>query len=309
MDTDGRPSITYTDNNNQYARDEFTLTGLFSQGTPYVKVAKLSNGPSLLASHGGISATYPVQFRSAPAGNATWPNTAAGQNLPSLDITGNGAYVDDTAANLVVRIDLADASATGFTRDLAAYNANRGTDVAATRLQYVARWDTPGGTNGQGDTYYVAAEVGSGAPTFYGGKLDSTDAFNNGTSAVGVSYRGQTGFTVTGSISGNTLFLQVPLSEVNATIGGNLLSFASYSLAGPADTAIQGQTTSSQVVVAMRTIDAAPPMDVVLSALGAGTGLPEVPWLPVMLLTGAAAVAVRQRRRARPRGAQERAVA
>ena len=315
IDSNGRPSVVFTDNNNQYGRDEYGATGLYSQGTPYVKVAHLTSGPSLLAGHADIATTVPTQYRTTAAGNATWPNTAAGagNNLQTADITGAGASIDASGQNLVIRVDVADqnlgtALDTDVTNDLATYNANRGTDVPGTREQYVVRWDTPGGSNGQGDTYYVAADLtGSGQPSFYGGLLNANNAFNNATSAVGVAYRPKTDGTdvpVTGAITGGTITFTVPLAKVGAVAGGKLISFAAYSLAGPADSAIaaQGQTstTGAQVITAMRTLDASAPLDVVLTTAGPGSNLPEMPLLPLGIVAAAGTVfAVRRRRTGR----------
>ena len=315
MDSNGRPSVVYTDNNNQYARDEYGATGLFSEGTPYVKVAHLTSGPSLFAGDPAIATTVPTQYRTTAAGNATWPNTAAGSgnNLQTADILGAGASLDVSGQNVVIRVDINDQTLgttldTDVTNDLATYNANRGTDVPGTREQYVVRWDTPGGSNGEGDTYYVAADVtGSGQPTYYGGKLNANNVLSNANSAVGVAYRPKTDGTdipVTGAINGGEITFTVPLASIDAVAGGRMLSFAAYSLAGPADTTLSAAGTSdssgAQIVAAMRTLDASAPLDVILTQPGPGSNLPEMPLLPLgVVIAGATGLVVRQRRRAR----------
>ena len=290
MDSDGRPAVVFTDNNNSFARQEVS-TG--SQGSPFVKVARLSTGPSLLVGHGPYAITYPTDYRTSAAGDATWPNTTAGKNLPALDILGSGVSTDGTL--LTARIDLADASTTGFVRDLNAFNtqssAAGSTDVPATRLQYVARWDF------NGETYYLAADVSNtGTPTYYGGKLDASNQLSNGNAAVGVAYRPQAGVSVTGKIQGNTLLITGHLSDFGASPTSTLVSYAAHSLAGPADTVLAGQTTSSQIFTTVRNVDSSPPMDAVLTTPSAN--VPEAPWAGLMVLgTAAAVVAVGARRR------------
>jgi hypothetical protein len=286
MDSDGRIAVTFTDNNNSFGRQESSLG---SQGSPYVKVARLANGPSLLTGHGPYALTFPTDLRTSAAGDATWPNTSAGTNLPSLDIIGSGVSVSGTS--LVARIDLRDPSAAGIVRDLAAYNAVTTTDLPATRTQYVARWDS------RGETYYLAAEADStGALTYYGGKVDSSNALSNGNSAVGVSYRPQSSFVVTGKVQGNSLLITGRLSDFAAAAGDTLVSYGSYSMAGPADALISGQAASSQVFASMRTVDSSPPMDAVLAAAPA-TNVAETPWAPLLVAGALGTAAVLARRR------------
>ena len=258
MDSDGRPEVVYCDNNNAFAREEASLG---SQGSGFVKVAQQASGPSLLVGHGPYASTYPASYRAAKGHDATWPNTAAGTNLPSLDITGSGVSVD--GGNLVARIDLGD---TAFARDLSAYNsaqqAGGSTDPAATRMQYVLRWDTV-----KGESRYLAAEAdASGTLTYFGGKLDSSNAVSNGNSPVAVAYRPQSGTTVTGLLSGTTLTLRAPLSQLGAAAGDRLVSVQAFSLAGPSDEVLSGEPETAQVLAAMREIDAAPPLDAQLVA-------------------------------------------
>jgi hypothetical protein len=261
MDSSGRVQVVYCDNNTSFARQEVAEG---SQGSGFVKVARLATGPSLLAGHAPFAVTYPTSYRKAAAGDATWPNTAAGVNLPSLDITGVGANLD--GSDLVGRIDLSDAGAAAFARDLTAYNtassAAGSTDPSATRLQYVLRWDSP-----EGETYYLTAETdSSGNATYYGGKVDSSSAVNNVSSAVAIAYRPQTGFTVTGQVSGHSLLLRAPLSQFGLHAGSTLVALGAYSLAGAADTTLAGQPETSQVLAAMRDVDSSPAIDALLSA-------------------------------------------
>jgi hypothetical protein len=89
---------------------------------------------------------------------------------------------------------------------------------------------------------------------------------SNVSSAVAIGYRPQSDYTVTGTIAGNSLILHAPLSAFNLHPGSTLLSFASYSLAGPSDQVLSGAPETSQVFASMRTVDSSPPIDAVLAA-------------------------------------------
>jgi hypothetical protein len=256
MDADGRVISVIQDNNNTFAAQEVSLG---SQGSAWVKVTRLATGPSLLRGHGPYAFTYPTAFRPSAAGDATWPNTAAGKNLPSLDILGSGVFADGPL--VVGRIDLGDAGTAAFTRDLAAYGAVSSTDAPASRLQYVVRWE-----HGS-DMYYMTAEANSsGALTFYGGKLDASNAVSNVNSAVGIAYRPQTAFPVTGQLQGHTLLLRGQMSTFGGlSVGSQLISYQAFSLAGPSDELLSGVPETAQIAASMRDVDGSPPMDAIIA--------------------------------------------
>lgn len=272
LSSQGRVSTVFSDNNNAFARDTGSSTQL---GSPFVKVAPLIHGPSLFANTPGFDITPSSQCTPAASGDATWPNRAGAANLSGLDIT--GSCVGSDGANLVARVQLTDASAKAMAAALQGYNAARGTDAPAARLQYVVRWES--GT----DSYYVVAEAAAdGTLSYYGGKLSGADAVNNANAAVAVTYRPQNGVTVTGHREGNTLVLSVPLGQVAAASGQTLYGTQAFSFAGPSDMALAGQPASQQVFTAVRNVDAAPALDVVLAALpvtppgiGGGAGTPS----------------------------------
>jgi MYXO-CTERM domain-containing protein len=221
---------------------------------------------------------------------------------------------------VVGRIDLADAGAAAFTRDLAAYSAVTSTDIPATRLQYVVRWEYAG------DNWYLAAETDSaGKLSFYGGKVDSSSAVSNVNAAVAIAYRPQTAFPVTGEIQGNTLLLRGRMADFGVVPGSTLISYQAFSLAGPADALLAGAPQTSQIFATMRDVDGAPAMDAVIAgpeqqplvpipggpaqpvalagspntaAAPAGTGLASLAALGLLGLLGAG---VRRRRRSNAR--------
>jgi hypothetical protein len=136
----------------------------------------------------------------------------------------------------------------------------------------VLRWED--GT----DAYYMAADSdASGNLTFYGGKVDGSNAISNATSAVGIAYRPQASFPVTGKVGGNTLLLQADMSQFHLAAGSTLQGLAAYSLAGPSDAS---SAASSQIFTAMRTVDASPPMDAVLAAVTTTQGGGQPPSTP-----------------------------
>jgi hypothetical protein len=311
MDADGRAINVIQDNNNTFATQELSLG---SKGSAWVKVTKLARGPSLLRGHGPYSSTYPTAFRSSKAGDATWPNTAAGTNLPALDILGSGVFADGPL--VVGRIDLAAAGAAAFSRDLAAYSAVSSTDLPASRLQYVVRWEHGG------DTWYLTAESDStGKLTFYGGKVDASNAVSNVNVAVAIAYRPQAAFPVTGEIQGNTLLLRGRMADFGVVPGSTLISYQAFSLAGPSDALLAGAPETSQVFATMRDVDGSPPMDAVIAGPEqqplvpipggkpqpvARAGSPNAAaappstgfaWLAALVLVGLLSTGVRRRRR------------
>src|SRR5258708_8962135 len=99
VDSDGRIGVAFMDNHNQFAVDE-TVGG--QQGVPFVLFSKLLRGPSLFAQapsvrRGSIAGSHP-----AAVGDAVWPNTATGTELPSLDVRGARLSLDGQG-NLVGR--------------------------------------------------------------------------------------------------------------------------------------------------------------------------------------------------------------
>jgi MYXO-CTERM domain-containing protein len=134
------------------------------------------------------------------------------------------------------------------------------TDLPASRLQYVVRWEYAG------DTWYLTAEADSaGKLTFYGGKVDAGNAVSNVNAAVAIAYRPQTAFPVTGEIQGNTLLLRGRLAAFGVAPGSTLISYQAFSLAGPADAVLAGAPETSQVFATMRDVDGSPPMDAVIA--------------------------------------------
>lgn len=264
VDHDGRVGVVYTDNNNKFGVDE---TSLGSQGSPYVLFSKLAKGPSLHAGGGSFSRTFPTAYRSAPSGDATWPNTAAGTELRSLDITGSGVFVD--GKDLVARIDLRDASVAGMSRDLTTWNAHRGSDLAADRVQYVA-WFAAGR-----NVYYLGFDQNSSkARRAYAGKVSATNAILNGNSPVGTTYDPQSGFTASYRVQANTLLLRAPLKQFGVSKNSVLTSYSSFALAGPDDRSLVAANKDSTILSIDRVVDASPPMDAVLASAAAQPRVP-----------------------------------
>ena len=254
VDQTGRVGVVFMDNNNGLAANPRTNS---TKNGPFVEFAKVISGPSLLAPTGTTPATISVSIpegsRSAPAGDATWPNTALGTNLPALDLTGASVFTNN--GDLVARMTLADTTRAGFASALAAYRAvpQVGT-TQADRLQYVFRFST-----GE-DVFHLSMEYNlDGTFRFFGGQLGANDALSNGTSTLGAGYHTDAAFPVVGSIDSTGITLRSPLSAFGLAAGSRITGANAFSMAGPAE-AIELLITNP-----MRTVDATPPFDATLT--------------------------------------------
>jgi len=262
VDQTGRVGVVFMDNNNGLAANPRTNA---SKAGPFVEFAKEISGPSLLAPTGTTPSTIAVTVMdstsSDAAGDATWPNTAAGTNLASLDLLGALSFANN--GDLVARIRLGDTTRAGMARDLTAYNAVTQVGVtAADRLQYVFRFSTAE------DVFHMSAEYSSnGEFRFFGGKLDANDGLTNGTSILGAGYHTDASFPVVGSFESGTLTLRGPLAAFGLAVGAQITGASVFTMAGPAEKIEKVMTNP------MRTIDATPPFDstLVTQTLGATT--------------------------------------
>jgi hypothetical protein len=254
FDQTGRVGVVFMDNNNGLAADPRTNP---SKAGPFVEFAKEISGPSLLAPTGTtpstINISIPESSRGDPAGDAKWPNTAAGTNLPALDLLGASVFINN--GDLVARLPLSDATSGGMAHDLAAYNAvtQVGT-TTADRLQYVFRFST------DEDVFHLSAEYNSnGTFRFFGGKLDANDRLSNGTSTLGAGYHTDTAFTVVGTVGVGAITLRAPLSAFGLAAGSRVTGANAFALAGPAE------SIEKLITNPMRTVDATPPFDATLT--------------------------------------------
>ena len=153
-------------------------------------------------------------------------------------------------------VTLKDATTAGMARDLAAYNNTFATDNDAERLQYVLSFSTAD------DVFHFSLEFNrSGTLRFFGGRLDGNDSVQNGTGAiVGMRYATDALLPVTGSLSKDTITVQVPASALGLAAGAKLTGVAAYATAAPAES----NPTAGLVMNSARTVDATPPFEVVL---------------------------------------------
>jgi hypothetical protein len=251
-DQTGRVGVVSMDNNNGLAAEPRTNP---TKNGSFTVFAKEVSGPSLLAPTGArsgtISVSIPENGRANPRGDATWPNTAAGRNLPALDLLGSSVFTSGT--DLVARIPVADATRAGMARDLAAYNAVPQTTPPADRLQYVFRFSTAE------DVFHLSMEYNSdGTIRFFGGKLDANDKYTNGTSTLGAGYHTDAGYPVVGTAHNGVITLRAPLAAFGLAVGSRITGANAFSMAGPSE------TLDVSIVDPMRTIDATPPFDATL---------------------------------------------
>ena len=281
FDSTGRLGVVYQDNNTASFQDKPRGTDSDPEDfSPFVYFAKEVTGPTLYATTSPVNVAIPRDARDDPAGDATFPNTAAGTNIAALDI--RRSSVSLVGSNLVARLKLADASASAMTAALSAYNAGALTQPAE-RLQYILRFNT--GT----EAYHMSYEVPlTGAPRAFGGKLNTnpttpgTDPGDDGivnpgapTSLIASGYHTDPGFTVTATVTpgaNGEIVLTAPASQFGVNAGNSLFSVTGFATAGPLEQVEQAQTGVVQnAAYVMRTVDAAPPFDTTLGVPTAAT--------------------------------------
>jgi hypothetical protein len=254
----------YEDNNTASFQDDQTTNPGASDKVdqePFVYFAKETTGPTLFASTSPANVSIPRDARDDPAGDATWPNTAAGTNIPGLDI--RRASIGLTGTNLVAHIKLADASTSAMTGAITQYNAVTCTPPCqAQQLQYVMRFNTGN------EAYHMDLEVlPDGTMRAFGGKLDASNDYivnpASPTAVLGAGYHTDAGYTVTPTITpgaNGEIVLTAPASQFGLSSGANLYSVTAFAMAGPTENL---ETTAAYV---MRTVDASPPFDTTLGA-------------------------------------------
>lgn len=143
-------------------------------------------------------------------------------------------------------------------RDLNAYNAVLCAPAAscvADRFEYTLRFLGPR------DIYHLSAEFTPGSSLrFFGGTLNANDkliAAISPTAVFGAGYH--TDVAAAGSVSGNVLTIRAPLSAFGLAAGAAVSSATAFAMAGPSE------ATELTIDRLMRTVDATPPFDAVLT--------------------------------------------
>ncbi len=267
FDEAGRVGVIYSDNFSTFQ----DIPGA-EDDPPFVHFAKQVSGPSVLAGVGSVNVSVPTGGRPDRTGDATWPNVAGATNLPALDLRAASVALEN--GQVVARLQLADATAAGMIRDLAAYNITNGTCLPLTscqadRLQYVARFASAT------EVYHLSMDVSAaGVTRFFGGMLDANDklvAEISPTTTFGAAYKADAGFPVSGQIQGDTIILRAPAIAFGLQAGDRLFSAAGYALAGPSE------TTEITIGRIMRTVDATPPFEVQLAEADLSLRLTDAP--------------------------------
>lgn len=257
-DQDGRAAVVFMDNHSSFARPN----GASESGFPFVHFAKQVSGPSLSDEVPELNVDIPESARPDPVDDATWPDTAAGRHLPSLDLSEASLTLE--SGEVVARMPLVSASSALMRLDLASYNAVPTTTPPAERLQYVLRFSN------RDDVFHLSAEaLADGSLSFFGGKLSSNDALDNGVDVFGAGYH-RDELPVTGHLSGNTLEIRAPAGAFGLNGGDRLFSVTGFSMAGPSETA------EKKIFHTMRTIDATAPYDMTLGEAAEPTPTPTV---------------------------------
>ncbi len=255
-DQSGRISVLFMDNQNSLAYPDRMQNAVAG---PFTEFTKQVSGPSL--SGNTVNVSIPTGGRTDPAGDATWPNTAAGTNLRSLDLL--GASVSNTSTDLDATIKLADPTQSGMARDLAAFNAATPTELAKTRLQYILRLETPT------EVYHLSMEYTATGLRYFGGKIDANDGVYNqppGTpeaAIVGSRYVTDAGYDVTGTLDSDGIHLHIPLSELGLSPGDRILNVTAFATAAPAES----DPAADVMADPARTVDATPPFDASIQSM------------------------------------------
>ena len=276
FDNNGRLGVVYEDNNTHSFQDDATTnpggSAMVDQET-FMYFAKEVTGQTLFPNTSPVNISIPRGARDDPAGDATWPNTAAGTNIPALDVLHTS--LDLVGPNLVAHLKLADASTSAMTGAITAYNNTlcAPPPCNAQRLQYVVRF------NSANEAYHMSLEVQpDGTMRAYGGKLDANDGIPNPaspTAIIAAGYMTDAGFTVTPTITpgpGGEIVLSAPASQFGLAGGDDLYSATGFAMAGPNEidptTHLAIPQTAAYV---MRTVDASPPFDTTLGTVTAVT--------------------------------------
>lgn len=279
-DQNGRLGVVFTDNfshafhENPGGEDE----------SPFTYFAKQLSGPSVMSARALRGSQPSGSCRSDAEADATWPNIAGAPNLPSLDERGFCLTVENN--QLVARIVLRNASVGQMQNDLVAFNtANTAPTVVgpcvsasapaacvADRLQYVVRFNTAD------ETYHLSMEfLPTGARRFFAGLLDENDFIYNpgnptSSGVLAAGYHTDPDFAATGQVTGNTITIRVPLANLGLSVGARILSATAFSTAGPLEAPPAQPAFTRLANDVMRTVDAAPPLDLTLRRGGGGGG-------------------------------------
>jgi hypothetical protein len=260
FDEAGRVGVVFMNNNNRLAAPN--LTDVAKNG-PFAHFAKLVDGPSLLATTGDPKIVIPENARPDAAGDATWPNTAAGANLRSFDLLGASVFV--AGDDVVARVPLARSTTSGMLSDLAAWNAASPPTDQKTRIHYLFRFETAD------DVWHMSMDLSStGSRRFFGGRVDANDNLfgpTGVTGSAGARYVADAGFPVTGSVGQGVLTLRAPKSVFGLDVGSRLFSVSAFALAAPPE----GET---RLTNPLRVVDATPPFDATLQE---GANPPSAP--------------------------------
>jgi uncharacterized repeat protein (TIGR01451 family) len=260
FDSSGRLGVVYQDNNTASFQDQTV-----QDFSPFVYFAKQVTGQTLFAATSPVNITVSRDARDDPSADATFPNTAAGTNIPALDILRTSVSLE--GSNIVAHVKLANASLSAMTNAITAYNAGAVTQPAQ-RLQYVVRF------NSGNEAYHLSLEVlPNGTLRSFGGKLDANDGIanpGNPTSDIAAGYHTDAGFQVSNTITpgaNGEIVLAAPASQFGLASGNDLYSVIAFGTAGPLEQTEQTQTGIPQnALYVMRTVDASPPFDTTLLA-------------------------------------------
>jgi hypothetical protein len=230
-------------------------------GGPFVKVARQMSGPSLYAGNPNASQVDRGNGFPDAAGDARFPFSGAkiltAPNHPTLDLRGTSVVLKGSNLEFTVKL----ASTQGLSTSVP--TGNDGLTLLQ-QAKYVIRWDF--GTA----AYYVGANVApGGAPSFFSGTVSPAEGINSLTNPDNLNGFGNTYAPLgpaTGTVSGNNLIIDVPVSAVGSPKqGSQFYSVGSYTMVGPRDQLVTLTTLPI-------TVDASPTFNTRLATTSAGGG-------------------------------------
>jgi len=281
-DANGMADVVYNDDANQ-------MFAAFPGG-PFDMVARQVGGPSLYTSVGSLSGTTPADTAavSDPTGDGQFPTSDT--NVASLDLLSAGATLKDPST-VEVRF-----SVSNLVNAVAQLPASELAD--STGITYLLLWKY------NNDVWFVSARVDpSGTFTYWAGRPQSDNFTATGGPKYAIYDAGSNASAVTtgtANTSTGVITIDVPTSDLGGIgQGTRLLDATGFTLVDRAVGA--GSLTPALADQA----DVTPAFDDTL--LVPGTGIPEAPWVPMLILAATGGAVWAGRRRALRRHASSEA--
>jgi hypothetical protein len=303
--TTGRAVILFVDDNNTQPGPPGT-----EPGAPLISSVQQASGPSLFANVGSVPSiggllSQSLDLRDAlidPAGDAALPahQPAPGSNVDAADITNLSAVPNGNQLQVSFKVKNLGGSLSNAVVNNAATAAAHQLNTGAI---YLASWHFNNDLWGA----WVSVDAAGNATYLAGKPLDVFSSSEPKTLQWVQDPQGASNHVVTGSVSGDTITMNVPLNTIgDPTASSVLYGFTGFTADTQTSSEVAGLTGGSAPGATsgnagfFNNIDQTAPMDVPLS--GVSTNVPESPWAPLLVSAGlvaaaGGAAALRRRRR------------